>query len=121
MATSTENKRFEQTLDVNVKTKKGSTYYLYTEALDEHKLKCVLKVEENRVKIRRRGVINMNFTFVKDTLTDTFYESLAGRHHFFVHTNDIQLNDNVIHIDYDLYEGDEKLGNYKYTLKKEEK
>ena len=115
-----ETKRFEQMLDATVQNKNGSTYYQYTEQLDAHTLKCVLKVQDDIIRIQRRGVINMNFIFIEGARTDTFYESLAGRHHFFVHTNKIERTNDDIEIDYDLYEGDEKLGNYKYTLKKED-
>lgn len=119
VTTKDETKHFEQALDVKVQEKQKSTYYMYREQLDEHELKCVLKVEQDLIKISRRGIINMNFTFIEGETTDTFYESLAGRHHFFVHTKSININDTEIEIDYDLYEGQEQLGSYHYTLKKE--
>lgn len=115
--TNGETKRFKQDLDVEVIGRKDR-YYRYTEKLDEHEIDVVLRAGDGFVKIQRRGVINMNFYFEEGRTTDTFYESPAGKHLFWIHTRRLSLSDSLIDIEYDLIEGDAVIGNYHYKLEK---
>lgn len=93
-------------------------YLTYKETLDEHEINVVLRLGDNYAKIQRRGIINMNFYFAEGETTDTFYESPAGRHHYSLKTDKINITHDEIYIQYRLFEGSEILGEYKYRMKK---
>lgn len=112
-----EETKYEQKLTVT-ELNKGDTYLRYTEALDEHELNVTVRLGEGYVKLQRRGIINMNFHFEAGLKTSTFYDSPAGRHHFEVMTHTLELNNQKLEIKYDLFESDNLLGKYKYTLER---
>lgn len=99
---------------------KNDTYYQYEETLDEHALKVVMRIGTDEIRLQRRGIINMNFYFKVGVMTDTFYESPAGRHHFKIFTTHLETEDGDVLIHYDLYEADSKIGTYQYMLRKSE-
>ncbi|MGO1922247.1 MAG: DUF1934 domain-containing protein [Jeotgalicoccus sp.] len=112
-----EETKYEQKLQVS-EVEKGDTYLRYTEALDEHELKVTVRLGDNFVKLKRSGIINMNFHFEEGATTDTFYDSPAGRHHFEIVTHELKTGDGILKIKYDLFESGALLGKYKYTLER---
>lgn len=112
-----EETKYEQKLQVS-EVEKGDTYLRYTEALDEHKLKVTVRLGDNFVKLKRSGIINMNFHFEEGATTDTFYDSPAGRHHFEIMTHELKTGYGILKIKYDLFESGALLGKYKYTLER---
>lgn len=114
------NEKFSQRVQVERIEKGNRTYLKYDETMQDENVSVVLSIEENVVRIMRKGPMTMNFKFVEGVKTGTVYETVAGRHRFNIYTTDIQLKDEEIYILYKLYEADELLGSYEYHLKKEE-
>lgn len=112
-----ETKRYSQSVDVEV-VERNDIYMRYVEQLEEHALDVTLRVGDGFVKIQRRGIINMNFHFVEDEMTDTFYESPAGKHHLQIRTNSLEIGEQSIEIHYELHDSEDKLGDYHYKIMK---
>lgn len=112
-----EETKYEQKLQVS-EVEKGDTYLRYTEALDEHEIKVTVRLGDSFVKLKRSGIINMNFHFEEGATTDTFYDSPAGRHHFEIVTHELKTDDGLLKVKYDLFESGALLGKYKYTLER---
>lgn len=110
-----KKKVYTSDIDVEIIDKKD-TYLKYQETLDAHTLDVVMRLGEHDVRLSRRGIIQMNFHFVPNVFTDTFYESPAGRHHFRLYTHRLSHDISRIEIIYDLYEGETRIGNYHYIL-----
>lgn len=113
-----EKQSFSQDVEVT-EIFKRDRYLKYQEQMDEYKLDVILRVNDEFIKINRSGVVNMKFHFVEGKETDTFYESPAGRHHFTIYTDQIVSSENLIIIDYELFEQGRLLGSYQYKLKRE--
>ena len=112
-----EETKYEQKLQVS-EVEKGDTYLRYTEALDEHEIKVTVRLGDSFVKLKRSGIINMNFHFEEGATTDTFYDSPACRHHFEIVTHELKTDDGLLKVKYDLFESGALLGKYKYTLER---
>lgn len=113
-----EDRSFVQKIEVS-EIEKRDRYLKYEEDMEGHRLDVVLRIGGDFIKIQRVGIISMKFTFVEDEMTDTFYESAAGRHHFTLYTKTLLVEDDRIVIEYDLYEQGQLLGNYHYKLERE--
>lgn len=112
-----EETKYDQKLTVT-EINKDDTYLRYIEAIDEHELKVTIRIGEGYVKLQRRGVVNMNLHFELGEKTSTYYDSPAGKHHFEVLTHRLITTEKTIEIKYDLFEADNLLGKYKYTLER---
>lgn len=110
---------FSQTVKVEKILKGNRTFLKYDEMLDGETVPVILSIEDDVVRIMRSGPVTMKFQFVKGKLTDTVYETVAGRHRFKVYTTEVKTAEDEVFISYKLFENDEILGHYKYHLKKE--
>ncbi len=115
---SGEDRSFIQKVEVS-EIEKRDRYLKYEEEMEGHQLEVVLRISDDFIKIQRAGIVSMKFTFVEGEMTDTFYESAAGRHHFTLYTKKLMTGDDRIVIEYDLYEQGQLLGNYHYELERE--
>lgn len=113
-----EDRSFVQKVEVS-EIEKRDRYLKYQEDMEGHQLDVILRIGDDFIKIQRVGVVSMKFTFVRNEMTDTFYESAAGRHHFTLYTKTLLVERDRIVIDYDLYEQDQLLGSYHYKLERE--
>ncbi|SDK59467.1 DUF1934 domain-containing protein [Lacicoccus qingdaonensis] len=113
-----EKQSFSQEVEVTEIIKRDR-YLKYREQMDVHELDVTLRINDDFIKIKRSGVVSMNFHFAEGRETDTFYESPAGRHHFTIYTHEIKALENEIFIDYELFEQGQLLGSYQYKLERE--
>ena len=78
------------------------------------------KIEDNGVKLIRKGDINMNLHFVEGEETTTLYDTPAGRIPLTVKTLSIlhfvTPDGGKLKIHYELYQNEEKMGSYQYEL-----
>lgn len=115
---SGENRSFAQKIEVT-EIEKRDRYLKYREDMEGHRLDVVLRIGDDFIKIQRSGIVSMKFTFVEGEMTDTFYESAAGRHHFKLYTKALLIESDRVIIEYVLYEQGQLLGNYHYKLERE--
>lgn len=95
-------------------------YVMYTEDLEGEKVDVRVKLSDTNVRISRKGIVNMDFHFVLDAVTQNVYDTQAGRSVMEIHTTKLDykaLSDGgrlILH--YSLMEQGEPLGNFKYQL-----
>lgn len=103
---------------------KHADYIRYQEQIESAVVSVTIKIEDNGVKLIRKGDINMNLHFVEGKDTTTLYTIPAGRIPLIVRTKSILhfVNENggKLKIQYELHQNDEKMGSYQYELKYKE-
>jgi len=104
--------------------KKSADFIRYQEQIEEAVVNVTIKIEEQGVKLIRKGDINMNLHFVEGQDTVTLYDIPAGRIPLTVKTRSILhfVDDNggKLKIQYELHQNDEKMGSYQYEIKYKE-
>ena len=91
---------------------KHADYIRYQEQIESAIVNVTIKIEDNGVKLIRKGDINMNLHFVEGKDTTTLYTIPAGRIPLIVRTKNILhfVNENggKLKIQYELHQNDEK-------------
>ncbi len=100
--------------------KRQSHIIRYNENIDDAKVNVTIKIEDDGVKLIRKGDINMNFHFVEGEETTTLYDIPAGRIPLNVKTLSIlhfvTPDGGKLKVHYELYQNDEKMGSYQYEI-----
>lgn len=100
--------------------KRQSHIIRYNENIDDAKVNVTIKIEDDGVKLIRKGDINMNFHFVEGAKTTTLYDIPAGRIPLNVKTLSIlhfvTPDGGKLKVHYELYQNDEKMGSYQYEI-----
>ncbi|MFI9032870.1 DUF1934 domain-containing protein [Staphylococcus pasteuri] len=100
--------------------KRQSHIIRYNENIDDAKVNVTIKIEDDGVKLIRKGDINMNFHFVEGVETTTLYDIQAGRIPLNVKTLSIlhfvTPDGGKLKVHYELYQNDEKMGSYQYEI-----
>ncbi|MCE3020783.1 DUF1934 domain-containing protein [Staphylococcus pasteuri] len=100
--------------------KRQSHIIRYNENIDDAKVNVTIKIEDDGVKLIRKGDINMNFHFVEGVETTTLYDIPAGRIPLNVKTLSIlhfvTPDGGKLKVHYELYQNDEKMGSYQYEI-----
>ena len=77
-------------------------------------------MDDDSVKLIRKGDINMNLHFVEGQTTTTFYDISAGRIPLEVKTlrilHFVSGDGGKLKIHYELYQDNEKMGSYQYEI-----
>ncbi|EKU46020.1 DUF1934 domain-containing protein [Staphylococcus massiliensis] len=115
--------RFDTTTK-GVWKQKQAEFIRYVETVEQNRVNVTVKVEDNGVKIIRKGDINMRLHFVEGEDTITFYELPTGRIPLTVHTKSIitfqEAHGGQVKVNYDLYQENEIMGSYQYEIKYKE-
>ena len=100
--------------------KRQSHIIRYTEHIDDANVNVTIKIEEDGVKLIRKGDINMNFHFVEGAETTTFYDIPAGRIPLNVKTLSIlhfvTPDGGKLKVHHELFQNEEKMGSYQYEI-----
>lgn len=100
--------------------KKHAEFIRYDEQVDEAQVQVTVKIEDNGVKIIRKGDIKMNLHFVEGEDTISLYEITGGRIPLTVRTHSIvqfaTVDGGKLKVHYDLIQDEEKMGTYQYEI-----
>lgn len=114
-----EKQKFESTTK-GIWQKRNSEFIRYEELIESSKVNVTIKIEDNGIKLIRKGDINMNLHFVEGTETTTLYTIPAGRIPLTVKTLSIlhfvKDNGGKLKIHYELFQNEEKMGSYQYEI-----
>ncbi|HCV0017210.1 TPA: DUF1934 domain-containing protein [Staphylococcus aureus] len=97
-----------------------SNFIRYVEQIEDATVNVTIKVDDDSVKLIRKGDINMNLHFVEGQATTTFYDISAGRIPLEVKTlrilHFVSGDGGKLKIHYELYQDNEKMGSYQYEI-----
>lgn len=114
-----EKEKFEFTTE-GTWQQRQSNFIRYVEQIEDAKVNVTIKVDDDSVKLIRKGDINMNLHFVEGQTTTTFYDISAGRIPLEVKTlrilHFVSGDGGKLKIHYELYQDNEKMGSYQYEI-----
>lgn len=114
-----EKEKFEFTTE-GTWQQRQSNFIRYVEQIEDATVNVTIKVDDDSVKLIRKGDINMNLHFVEGQTTTTFYDISAGRIPLEVKTlrilHFVSGDDGKLKIHYELYQDNEKMGSYQYEI-----
>ncbi|HHW5337985.1 TPA: DUF1934 domain-containing protein [Staphylococcus aureus] len=112
-------KKFEFTTE-GTWQQRQSNFIRYVEQIEDATVNVTIKVDDDSVKLIRKGDINMNLHFVEGQTTTTFYDISAGRIPLEVKTlrilHFVSGDGGKLKIHYELYQDNEKMGSYQYEI-----
>lgn len=114
-----EKEKFEITTE-GTWQQRQSNFIRYVEQIEDATVNVTIKVDDDSVKLIRKGDINMNLHFVEGQTTTTFYDISAGRIPLEVKTlrilHFVSGDGGKLKIHYELYQDNEKMGSYQYEI-----
>ncbi|MFK3461231.1 DUF1934 domain-containing protein [Staphylococcus aureus] len=114
-----EKEKFEFTTE-GTWQQRQSNFIRYVEQIEDATVNVTIKVDDDSVKLIRKGDINMNLHFVEGQATTTFYDISAGRIPLEVKTlcilHFVSGDGGKLKIHYELYQDNEKMGSYQYEI-----
>lgn len=114
-----EKEKFEFTTE-GTWQQRQSNFIRYVEQIEDATVNVTIKVDDDGVKLIRKGDINMNLHFVEGQATTTFYDISAGRIPLEVKTlrilHFVSGDGGKLKIHYELYQDNEKMGSYQYEI-----
>lgn len=114
-----EKEKFEFTTE-GTWQQRQSNFIRYVEQTEDATVNVTIKVDDDSVKLIRKGDINMNLHFVEGQTTTTFYDISAGRIPLEVKTlrilHFVSGDGGKLKIHYELYQDNEKMGSYQYEI-----
>lgn len=114
-----EKEKFEFTTE-GTWQQRQSNFIWYVEQIEDATVNVTIKVDDDSVKLIRKGDINMNLHFVEGQTTTTFYDISAGRIPLEVKTlrilHFVSGDGGKLKIHYELYQDNEKMGSYQYEI-----
>ncbi|CAA4096707.1 domain of uncharacterised function [Staphylococcus aureus] len=114
-----EKEKFEFTTE-GTWQQRQSNFIRYVEQIEDATVNVTIKVDDDSVKLIRKGDINMNLHFVEGQTTTTFYDISAGRNPLEVKTlrilHFVSGDGGKLKIHYELYQDNEKMGSYQYEI-----
>ncbi|MBU9756178.1 DUF1934 family protein [Staphylococcus aureus] len=114
-----EKEKFEFTTE-GTWQQRQSNFIRYVEQIEDATVNVTIKVDDDSVKLIRKGDINMNLYFVEGQTTTTFYDISAGRIPLEVKTlrilHFVSGDGGKLKIHYELYQDNEKMGSYQYEI-----
>ncbi|MBE5667254.1 DUF1934 domain-containing protein [Staphylococcus sp. SS251] len=114
-----EKDKFEFTTE-GTWQQRQSNFIRYVEQIEDATVNVTIKVDDDSVKLIRKGDINMNLHFVEGQTTTTFYDISAGRIPLEVKTlrilHFVSGDGGKLKIHYELYQDNEKMGSYQYEI-----
>ncbi|QHK51526.1 DUF1934 family protein [Staphylococcus aureus] len=114
-----EKEKFEFTTE-GTWQQRQSNFIRYVEQIEDATVNVTIKVDDDSVKLIRKGDINMNLHFVEGQTTTTFYDIAAGRIPLEVKTlrilHFVSGDGGKLKIHYELYQDNEKMGSYQYEI-----
>ncbi|HDD5066237.1 TPA: DUF1934 domain-containing protein [Staphylococcus aureus] len=114
-----EKEKFEFTTE-GTWQQRQSNFIRYVEQIEDATVNVTIKVDDDSVKLIRKGDINMNLHFVEGQTTTTFYDISAGRISLDVKTlrilHFVSGDGGKLKIHYELYQDNEKMGSYQYEI-----
>lgn len=114
-----EKEKFEFTTE-GTWQQRQSNFIRYVEQIEDATVNVTIKVDDDSVKLIRKGDINMNLHFVEGQATTTFYDISAGRIPLDVKTlrilHFVSGDGGKLKIHYELYQDNEKMGSYQYEI-----
>ncbi len=114
-----EKEKFEFTTE-GTWQQRQSNFIRYVEQIENATVNVTIKVDDDSVKLIRKGDINMNLHFVEGQATTTFYDISAGRIPLEVKTlrilHFVSGDGGKLKIHYELYQDNEKMGSYQYEI-----
>ncbi|HAZ5183142.1 TPA: DUF1934 family protein [Staphylococcus aureus] len=114
-----EKEKFEFTPE-GTWQQRQSNFIRYVEQIEDATVNVTIKVDDDSVKLIRKGDINMNLHFVEGQTTTTFYDISAGRIPLEVKTlrilHFVSGDGGKLKIHYELYQDNEKMGSYQYEI-----
>ncbi|CAA4083670.1 domain of uncharacterised function [Staphylococcus aureus] len=114
-----EKEKFEFTTE-GTWQQRQSNFIRYVEQIEDATVNVTIKVDDDSVKLIRKGDINMNLHFVEGQTTTTFYDISAGGIPLEVKTlrilHFVSGDGGKLKIHYELYQDNEKMGSYQYEI-----
>ncbi|HHR7673144.1 TPA: DUF1934 domain-containing protein [Staphylococcus aureus] len=114
-----EKEKFEFTTE-GTWQQRQSNFIRYVEQIEDATVNVTIKVDDDSIKLIRKGDINMNLHFVEGQATTTFYDISAGRIPLEVKTlrilHFVSGDGGKLKIHYELYQDNEKMGSYQYEI-----
>ncbi|NDP54794.1 DUF1934 family protein [Staphylococcus aureus] len=114
-----EKEKFEFTTE-GTWQQRQSNFIRYVEQIEDATVNVTIKVDDDSVKLIRKGDINMNLHFVEGQTTTTFYDISTGRIPLEVKTlrilHFVSGDGGKLKIHYELYQDNEKMGSYQYEI-----
>ncbi|MCH8647056.1 DUF1934 family protein [Staphylococcus lugdunensis] len=114
-----DKQQFDMTT-IGVWQQRQSEFIRYDENIEDANVNVTIKIDQQGVKLIRKGDINMNLHFVEGKTTTTLYDISAGRLTLTVKTLSIlhfvNKSGGKLKIHYELYQEDEKMGTYQYEI-----
>jgi len=114
-----DKQQFDMTT-IGVWQQRQSEFIRYEENIEDANVNVTIKIDQQGVKLIRKGDINMNLHFVEGKTTTTLYDISAGRLTLTVKTLSIlhfvNKSGGKLKIHYELYQEDEKMGTYQYEI-----
>ncbi|HII1216930.1 TPA: DUF1934 domain-containing protein [Staphylococcus aureus] len=114
-----EKEKFEFTTE-GTWQQRQSNFIRYVEQIEDATVNVTIKVDDDSVKLIRKGDINMNLHFVEGQTTTTFYDISGGRIPLEVKTlrilHFVSGDGGKLKIHYELYQDNEKMGSYQYEI-----
>ncbi|HDJ7356316.1 TPA: DUF1934 domain-containing protein [Staphylococcus aureus] len=114
-----EKEKFEFTTE-GTWQQRQSNFIRYVEQIEDATVNVTIKVDDDSVKLIRKGDINMNLHFVEGQAITTFYDISAGRIPLEVKTlrilHFVSGDGGKLKIHYELYQDNEKMGSYQYEI-----
>ncbi|NFW85721.1 DUF1934 family protein [Staphylococcus aureus] len=114
-----EKEKFEFTTE-GTWQQRQSNFIRYVEQIEDATVNVTIKVDDDSVKLIRKGDINMNLHFVEGQTTTTFYDISAGRIPLEVKTlrilHFVSGDGGKLKIHYELYQDNEKMGSYQCEI-----
>lgn len=75
--------------------------------VDEDNVMNYIVIKHNTIEYYKKGEIDMKYKFDLDQVTDGYYKMLNAEFDFKIVTNTLELDDNSILVQYDLYQEDD--------------
>ena len=72
--------------------------------VDEDNVMNYVIIKENIIEYYKKGEIDMKYKFDLDQVTDGYYKMLNAEFRFKIVTNQVEIQDNSIFVQYDLYQ-----------------
>ncbi|WP_414045554.1 DUF1934 domain-containing protein [Macrococcus equi] len=105
--------------------KKANTYIMYKECIEDILTEVRVKIEDNRVRINRKGELTLDFLFVPFETTQNMYHLAHQKTVMEVTTNQllIETDDHSgnIYIQYTIKNNNTVLGSYTYDIEYKER
>ncbi|GEP79092.1 DUF1934 domain-containing protein [Staphylococcus carnosus] len=115
-----ETDEFEYETNGTWQEKRQVEYIRYDEQIEDITIHVTLKIQDGEVKLMRSGEIKQNLHFVEGKDTVSLYEIPAGKIPLTVRTlsinHFIQPEMSKLKIRYELFQDEEKMGNYLYQI-----